>query len=127
VKSYHVYIMSSASRVLYIGVTGDLLRRVMEHKQMRISGFTARYHVTELVYFEAFGDIRRAGEADQGMVTGEEDCVDRVFQSALAGLGCGTTVACAQPCVILSEAKNLSVSRSLPSAKPRRDSSLRSE
>src|SRR5579864_1894595 len=43
------------------------------------------------------------------MVTGEEDCVDRVFQSALAGLGCGTAVAYAQRGVILSEAKNLSV------------------
>jgi putative endonuclease len=58
VKTYHVYIMASASRVLYIGVTGDLLRRVTEHKQTRIPGFTARYHVTELVYFEGFGDIR---------------------------------------------------------------------
>jgi putative endonuclease len=60
VKTYHVYIMASASRVLYIGVTGDLLRRVMEHKLMRVPGFTARYRVTELVYFEAFGDIRIA-------------------------------------------------------------------
>ena len=59
-KTYHVYIMASASRVLYIGVTGDLLRRVMEHKEMRAPGFTARYRVTELVYFEAFGDIRIA-------------------------------------------------------------------
>ena len=59
-KTYHVYIMPSASRVLYIGVTGDLLRRVTEHKQMRVPGFTARYRVTELVYFEAFGDIRLA-------------------------------------------------------------------
>ena len=59
-KTYHVYIMASASRVLYIGVTGDLLRRVMEHKQMRLPGFTARYRVTQLVYFEAFGDIRIA-------------------------------------------------------------------
>jgi len=60
VKTYHVYIMASASRVLYIGVTGNLLRRIREHKEMRIPGFTARYHVTELVYFEAFGDIRVA-------------------------------------------------------------------
>jgi hypothetical protein len=50
-----------------------------------------------------------AREANQGMVAGEEDCIDRVFQSALARFGCGTTVAYAQPGVILSEAKNLSV------------------
>ena len=57
-KTYHVYIMASASRVLYVGVTGNLLRRVAEHKQKKVPGFTARYRVTELVYFEAFGDIR---------------------------------------------------------------------
>jgi putative endonuclease len=60
VRTYHVYIMASASRVLYVGVTGDLVRRVWEHKQKRVPGFTARYSVTELVYFEAFGDIRAA-------------------------------------------------------------------
>jgi putative endonuclease len=60
VKTYHVYIMVSASRVLYTGVTGDLLRRVREHKERKVPGFTARYHATELVYFEAFGDVRVA-------------------------------------------------------------------
>jgi putative endonuclease len=60
VKTCHVYIMASASRVLYIGVTSDLLSRVMEHKEMRPPAFTARYRVTELVYFEVFGDIRIA-------------------------------------------------------------------
>jgi putative endonuclease len=60
VKTYHVYVMASASRVLYIGVTNNLVRRVREHKQRRIPGFTARYHVTELVFFEAFGDVRAA-------------------------------------------------------------------
>ena len=59
-KTYHVYIMASASRVLYIDVTGDLLRRVREHKEKRVPGFTARYRVTEVVYFEAFGDVRIA-------------------------------------------------------------------
>ena len=59
-KTCHVYIMASASRVLYIGVTSDLLRRVREHKEKKVPGFTAPYCVTELVYFEAFGDIRVA-------------------------------------------------------------------
>jgi putative endonuclease len=52
--------MASASRVLYVGVTGDLVRRVREHKQRSVLGFTARYRVTEVVYFEAFGDARVA-------------------------------------------------------------------
>jgi putative endonuclease len=60
VKTYYVYIMASVSRVLYIGVTGALLRRIMEHKEKRVPGFTSRYRVTELVYFEAFGNIRIA-------------------------------------------------------------------
>lgn len=59
-RTYHVYIMASASRVLYVGVTGQLARRVWEHKHKRVPGFTARYRVTELVYFEAFSDIRAA-------------------------------------------------------------------
>ena len=59
-KTYHIYIMASASRVLYIGVTNDLAVRVYQHKHKRVPGFTARYRVTELVYFEAFGDIRAA-------------------------------------------------------------------
>ena len=57
---YHVYIMASASGVLYIGVTSKLESRTAEHKQKIIEGFTSKYNVTKLVYFEAFGDIRNA-------------------------------------------------------------------
>ncbi|MGH9776620.1 MAG: GIY-YIG nuclease family protein [Candidatus Acidiferrales bacterium] len=59
-KTYYVYIMSSASLVLYTGVTNDIERRVAEHKQKRVPGFSARYNVMKLVYFETFGDIRAA-------------------------------------------------------------------
>jgi putative endonuclease len=52
--------MASASRVLYVGVTGHLAHRVWEHKHRRVPGFTARYRVTQLIYFEAFRDIRAA-------------------------------------------------------------------
>jgi len=55
-----VYIMASASRVLYVGVTNDLLRRVAEHKSKSHAGFTARYNVTRLVYFEEGTDIEEA-------------------------------------------------------------------
>jgi putative endonuclease len=40
--------------VLYIGITGDLVRRVWQHKQQRVPGFTSRYHLTRLVYYEQF-------------------------------------------------------------------------
>jgi putative endonuclease len=59
-KTYHVYIMASASRVLYTGVTNDIQRRVTQHREKQLPGFSARYNVRELVYFEQFGDIRLA-------------------------------------------------------------------
>jgi putative endonuclease len=57
---YHVYILSSASGVLYTGVTNHLERRATEHKGELCAGFTERYKVTRLVYFEGFGDVRDA-------------------------------------------------------------------
>ena len=54
---YYVYIMTNPSRTLYVGVTNDLERRVAEHKSKSVSGFTTRYNVTELVFYELGGDI----------------------------------------------------------------------
>ena len=59
-RTYYVYIMASRSRVLYTGVTNDLARRVDEHKRGVNAGFTSRYRITRLVYFEEFADIRDA-------------------------------------------------------------------
>ena len=59
-RTYYVYVMASRSRVLYVGVTNDLARRVSEHKRGHNAGFTSRYRVTRLVYFEEFADIRDA-------------------------------------------------------------------
>ena len=56
-NEYYVYIMSSESGVLYTGVTNDLARRVFEHKKKMIKGFTSRYKVSQLVYFESTPDI----------------------------------------------------------------------
>ena len=57
---YYVYIIASKSRVLYIGVTNDLERRLFEHRQKLIPGFTSKYNISRLVYFELFGDVRDA-------------------------------------------------------------------
>jgi putative endonuclease len=57
---YHVYFMASASSVLYLGVTGHLERRVLEHKTKARVGFSSRYKTTKLVYFEAFGQVKDA-------------------------------------------------------------------
>jgi len=59
-RTYYMYLMASRSRVLYTGVTNDLARRVNEHKRGLNAGFTSRYRVTRLVYFEEFVDIRDA-------------------------------------------------------------------
>ena len=59
-KTYCVYIMASASGVLYIGMTNDLERRVFEHKHKKIPGFSARYNTHRLVYFESFGYVHAA-------------------------------------------------------------------
>ena len=59
-KDYYVYLMSNVSRTLYVGVTNDLQRRVYEHKQKLTPGFTRKYNLTLLVYFEATPDIRAA-------------------------------------------------------------------
>jgi putative endonuclease len=56
-SEYYIYIMSSESGVLYTGVTNDLARRVFEHKKKMIKGFTSRYKVSQLVYFESTPDI----------------------------------------------------------------------
>ena len=59
-KNYHVYIMASSSRTLYIGVTSDLVRRVFEHKNKTVEGFTGRYNVNRLVHCEETTDVNAA-------------------------------------------------------------------
>jgi putative endonuclease len=57
---YYIYIMSSRSSTLYIGVTNDLLRRVYEHKEKYIEGFTKRYSIDRLVYYEVCENVESA-------------------------------------------------------------------
>ncbi len=57
---YWVYIMANQSRTLYVGVTGNIKKRVYQHKQKLIDGFTRKYNIDRLVYFETFGDIHSA-------------------------------------------------------------------
>ena len=58
--SYAVYILASRSRNLYTGMTGDLQKRMLEHRRGLVRGFTTRYRVFRLVYLEQFGDVRDA-------------------------------------------------------------------
>ncbi len=60
-KSYYIYILASKRNgTLYAGVTHDLLRRVYEHKNNLVEGFTSRYNVHDLVYYEQTDDILSA-------------------------------------------------------------------
>ena len=53
-RRYYVYTMASRSRVLYVGMTNNLARRVREHKWKEADSFTARYNVTRLVWYRTF-------------------------------------------------------------------------
>jgi putative endonuclease len=60
-RSYYVYILASKiGGTLYVGVTNDLIRRVAEHKLKIAQGFTKKYNVARLVYFEQFDDLENA-------------------------------------------------------------------
>jgi len=59
-RQYYVYIMTNRSKTLYTGVTNNLERRVYEHKQKLVPGFTSTYNITVLVYFEMTTDVKVA-------------------------------------------------------------------
>jgi putative endonuclease len=59
-NQYYVYLMTNQTKTLYTGVTNDLLRRVYEHKLKSVPGFTAKYNISKLVYFETTTDIYSA-------------------------------------------------------------------
>jgi putative endonuclease len=60
-RTYYVYILASGRHgTLYVGVTNDLIRRAYEHKEGFVDGFTRKYGVYSLVYFESVGDIEQA-------------------------------------------------------------------
>ena len=59
-RQYHVYIMTNRSGTLYIGVTSNLVARAYQHKTKCIEGFTKKYNLTRLVYYEAGTDVLEA-------------------------------------------------------------------
>ncbi len=60
-SSYYVYILTNISNsVFYIGITNDLKRRIYEHKNKLLKGFSSRYNLSKLIYYETFNDISSA-------------------------------------------------------------------
>jgi len=63
---YYVYILTNRSnKVLYTGITNDLSRRIYEHKNKLINGFTSKYNVHKLVYFDYVEDVKSAIEREK--------------------------------------------------------------
>ncbi len=59
-NNYYVYILTNRSKTLYTGVTNDLIRRVYEHKQKLIPGFTQKYNIDKLAYYDETVDVTAA-------------------------------------------------------------------
>jgi putative endonuclease len=67
-KRYFVYILANEPKgVLYVGVTNDLARRTSEHKSKVVPGFTSRYGVSRLVYYEEYGSILEARDRERAL------------------------------------------------------------
>jgi putative endonuclease len=84
--------MGSLSGTLYIGMTGNLQKRVFEHKFHRIEGFTDKYQVERLLYRESFDEVQKAINREKqlkGWRRSKKICADRIGESALAGFGAG--------------------------------------
>jgi putative endonuclease len=65
-KEYFVYILASKRNgTLYVGVTNDLFKRIYQHKEKLVQGFTCRYGISILVYYERFSDINSAIEREK--------------------------------------------------------------
>jgi putative endonuclease len=80
-KRSFVYILASAKHgTLYIGVTSDLIRRVFEHKTKVAPGFTRKYDVTKLVYFEIFDDAMSAIEREKELKKWRRDWNIRLIE-----------------------------------------------
>ena len=84
-RQYYVYIMASHSRRLYVGITNDLARRVAQHKRGEIEGFTRRYRIIRLVYFEQTGDVRAAIAREKQLKQWPRTRKERLIERGNAG------------------------------------------
>ncbi|MDO8658440.1 MAG: GIY-YIG nuclease family protein [Candidatus Levybacteria bacterium] len=85
-KKSYVYVLANiTNRVLYIGVTGDLIKRVWEHKQKLVKGFTEKYNVNKLIYYEIFDDINEAIKREKQLKGGSREKKLKLIESINPG------------------------------------------
>ena len=78
---YYAYILSNyTNSTLYIGVTNDLKRRIYEHKNKLISGFSSKYNVNKLVYFEETTDIKSAIQREKNLKKWKREWKDELIK-----------------------------------------------
>lgn len=85
-KYYYVYIMTNKhNTTLYTGVTSDLLKRVYEHRNKLVDGFTKKYNIVKLVYFEAFENVHDAIEREKSIKDGSRRRKVELIRSVNSG------------------------------------------
>ena len=81
-NQYYVYIMTNkVNTVLYTGITNDIRRWVYEHRQKLIEGFTKKYNVVKLVYYEAFADCTSAIQREKQIKAGSRKKKEELINS----------------------------------------------
>lgn len=82
----YIYIISNLKDgVLYTGVTSDIIKRVYEHKQKLAEGFTSKYNLDKLVYYEVFDDIRNAIQREKNIKSWRRDWKVALIEKANPG------------------------------------------
>jgi putative endonuclease len=81
-RQYYVYILTNkTNKVLYIGVTNDLVRRIFEHQNKSVEGFTKKYNLNKLIYYEVTKDISSAIEREKQLKNWHRDWKINIINS----------------------------------------------
>ncbi|OGP97421.1 MAG: excinuclease ABC subunit C [Deltaproteobacteria bacterium RBG_19FT_COMBO_46_9] len=81
-EKYYVYLLTNwNNKVIYVGITNDLTRRIYEHKNKMIKGFTEKYNVKKLVYFEETQDVNTAIEREKEIKKWRREKKNRLVNS----------------------------------------------
>ncbi|MEO0075130.1 MAG: GIY-YIG nuclease family protein [candidate division WOR-3 bacterium] len=88
-KRYYIYILTNKNNsVLYTGVTNNLKKRIYEHKEKAVSGFTKRYKINKLVYYEIFFDILSALTREKQIKEGSRENKIKTKNGAICIMSC---------------------------------------